>query len=131
MNWALVGRWVGHVLRGHWVLTRPAEAPAMAGERVLGWLFHYVAGVALALGLTLLAGPAWLRDPNLIGVVSYGVATVVVPMCTMQPGMGMGFAACRTPHPWVARRRSLITHLVFGVGLYLGAVALGAIRAWI
>lgn len=131
MNWALVGRWLGHVAQGRWVLARPAEAAAVPCERALGWAFHYAAGVALALGLTLLAGPGWLTDPNPFAVLSYGVATVVAPMCTMQPGMGLGLAACRVPQPWVARRRSLITHLVFGVGLFVSAIALGGIRVWL
>jgi hypothetical protein len=36
----------------------------------------------------------------------------------MQPGMGAGIAASRTPRPAAARVQSLITHTVFGVGLY-------------
>ena len=32
--------------------------------------------------------------------------------------MGAGIAASRTPRPAVARLRSLITHAVFGIGLY-------------
>ena len=33
-------------------------------------------------------------------------------------GMGAGIAASRTPTPWKNRLRSLLTHAVFGAGLY-------------
>ena len=35
--------------------------------------------------------------------------------------MGAGVAASRTPHPNAARLRSVVTHTVYGVGLYLAA----------
>jgi nitrous oxidase accessory protein NosD len=41
----------------------------------------------------------------------------------MQPGMGAGIAASRTPKPAVARINSLLTHATFGLGLYLAALA--------
>ncbi|MCI5098313.1 MAG: DUF2938 domain-containing protein [Rhodobacteraceae bacterium] len=128
MNWALVGRWVAHVVRGRWVQQHPVKALPVPGEGVLGWLFHYASGIALALGLTALAGPDWLSAPRPVWVVLYGMATVIVPMCSLQPGMGMGFAARLTPQPWLARRRSLTTHFVFGVGLYISARVLAAIQ---
>jgi DMSO reductase anchor subunit len=36
----------------------------------------------------------------------------------MQPGMGAGIAASRTRNPWSARLQSLVTHTIFGMGLY-------------
>jgi hypothetical protein len=40
----------------------------------------------------------------------------------MQPSLGLGVAASRTPNPTQARLKSLVTHIVFGVGLYVSAV---------
>jgi hypothetical protein len=37
----------------------------------------------------------------------------------MQPAMGAGIAAGRTPRPWMARVHSVLTHGVFGLGLYV------------
>ena len=45
----------------------------------------------------------------------------------MQPAMGAGIAARRSANPNSARLQSLITHLVFGLGLYLSALALHAL----
>ena len=53
-----------------------------------------------------------------------GLVTIVAPWFVMQPAMGAGIAASRTPHPWSARLRNLATHAVYGIGLYLSAVAL-------
>jgi hypothetical protein len=47
-----------------------------------------------------------------------------MPFFVMQPAMGAGIAASRTPTPWRNRLRSLATHAVFGCGLYLSAAAL-------
>jgi hypothetical protein len=49
-----------------------------------------------------------------------GIGTVAAPFLLMQPGMGAGMAASRTPAPNAARLQSLLTHAVFGLGLYLG-----------
>ena len=48
----------------------------------------------------------------------------MAPFLLMQPCMGAGIAASRTPHPASARVHSLINHAVFGLGLYLFGWAL-------
>jgi Protein of unknown function (DUF2938) len=45
-----------------------------------------------------------------------------VPFFIMQPGLGAGIAASRTPKPNASRLRSVVSHFVFGVGLYASAV---------
>ena len=39
----------------------------------------------------------------------------------MQPAMGAGIAASRTPNRAAARMRSFITHAIFGISLYAAA----------
>jgi hypothetical protein len=51
------------------------------------------------------------------------VGTVVAPYFILQPAMGLGIAARRAPNPAMARLHSLVTHVVFGFGLYLTALA--------
>jgi Protein of unknown function (DUF2938) len=55
-----------------------------------------------------------------------GLLTLVAPFFIMQPGMGAGIAASKTPNPNVARRRSVVAHTVFGIGLY-GSALLSAL----
>jgi hypothetical protein len=101
-----------------------AQAPAVRLELALGWVTHYAVGIAYALVLVAFAGPAWLRQPAVLPALAFGLASVVVPLFVMQPAMGAGFAASRTATPWRNRLRALANHGVFGLGLYIGAVAL-------
>jgi hypothetical protein len=48
--------------------------------------------------------------------------TTLVPFLVLQPSFGLGIAASRTPKPNQARLKSLMTHTVFGLGLYLCAL---------
>jgi hypothetical protein len=70
-----------------------------------------------------LSGSAWLARPTLLPALLYGLATVAFPFFVMQPALGLGMASSRAPHPTHARLKSLATHLVFGVGLYICALA--------
>jgi hypothetical protein len=122
-DYGLVGRWLGGLPRGRFRHTRIADSAPLRGERVLGWSAHYLIGVAFAALLPLLWGAQWLRHPTLAPAVLVGLATVLAPFLLMQPGMGAGIAASRTPNPAKARLHSLLTHLVFGLGLYASAWA--------
>jgi hypothetical protein len=81
-------------------------------------------GVTFALLFVLLASGSWLARPTLLPALAFGIATVLVPFFTMQPSFGLGVAASKTPHPNRARLKSLMTHSVFGVGLYVCAYVL-------
>jgi len=123
LNFAFVGRWVGHAWRGTFAHASIGQARPIAGEVALGWIAHYATGLAFAALLAGIQGPAWLRAPTLMPAVAVGVATVAVPLFLIQPGMGAGVASSRTPTPLKNCLRSVLTHAVFGLGLYLSAVA--------
>jgi len=120
-NWSLVGRWVGHVAHGRFAHAAIGKAPPLRGERALGWAAHYAIGIAFAAALFGIEGLEWARNPTLLPALIVGVATVVFPFFVMQPGMGLGFAASKSPNPAQARLRSLTAHAVFGMGLYVAA----------
>ncbi len=122
LNFALIGRWVGHVVRGRFAHASIGQAQPIAGERLWGWLTHYAVGIAFAGLLVALQGAAWMRSPTFLPAIALGVCSVVAPFFVMQPAMGAGFAASRTPAPWKNRIRSLANHAVFGLGLYVAAV---------
>ncbi len=123
MNFMLLGRWAGHGLRGRWRHTSIAQAAPLAGERGLGWLVHYLVGIAFAALLAVWQGSGWLQTPTLWPALAFGVASVAVPLFIMQPAMGLGVAARKTPAPLKNCARSLTNHAVFGAGLYLAATA--------
>jgi len=118
-DYALVGRWVGHMAHGKFRHERIAAASPVPAERVIGWTVHYAIGVAFSAGMIWIAGADWLRQPAIAPALAFGIATVAAPFLLMQPGMGAGIAASRTPKPWSARLQSFLTHAIFGVGLWL------------
>lgn len=121
-DYGLVGRWLAHASRGRVVHDAIAKSAPVTGEGLIGWTAHYVIGIGYA-ALLLFAFPDWAAQPSLGHAILVGVGTVLAPFLIMQPGMGAGFFASRTPDPNAARLRSLITHALFGLGLYLAGVA--------
>lgn len=122
-NYALVGRWLAWMPRGRFRHERIAASPPVRGEALIGWTAHYLIGIAFAALLLAITGVAWVREPTLAPALGIGLATVAAPFLLMQPGMGAGFFASRTPRPHAARLQSLVNHLVFGIGLYATASA--------
>lgn len=127
LNFAFIGRWVGHLLHGQITHAAIAKSAPVRGELAWGWLTHYAVGVAFAGVLLALQGAAWVRSPTLLPALAVGMGTVAAPLLVMQPAMGSGFAASRTPTPLKNCLRSLANHTVFGLGLYLSALVI----AWI
>ncbi|HET9415923.1 MAG TPA: DUF2938 family protein, partial [Candidatus Limnocylindria bacterium] len=97
------------------------------GERALGWAAHYAIGIGFAIPLLLIGGLDWARSPTILLPMLVGMGTILAPWLVMQPAMGAGIAASRTPNPGAARLRNLATHAVYGIGLYLSAVALSLV----
>ncbi len=121
LDYAMVGRWLGHGWNGRWRHTRIQDSPAVVHERAIGWLAHYALGVGFALLLVGVVGSAWLRAPGMVPALGFGLVSVLLPWLVLQPGMGVGVAASRAAQPWRARVQSVATHLVFGLGLFIGA----------
>jgi hypothetical protein len=117
-DYAMVGRWLGHLARGRFFHEAISKSAPIKGERPIGWIAHYVIGVAFAAVLLALWGQAWVREPSLVPALLIGIGSVAAPFLLMQPGMGLGVAARRAANPRAARLRSLTTHIVFGFGLY-------------
>ncbi|PTE02075.1 DUF2938 domain-containing protein [Pandoraea apista] len=120
LDYALVGRWLGHMPAGRFAHASIGRASPVSGEKALGWFAHYAIGVGFAACFVGLAGPAWWQAPTFAPALAFGIGTIVVPFFIMQPAFGAGIAASKTPNPTQARLRSLMTHSVFGLGLYAG-----------
>lgn len=118
LNYAMVGRWAGHAVRGRLIHSPVTSSPPVAGEAVLGWSIHYLTGVVFAGLFQWIVGPQWVTTPRPLPAILFGAASIIAPFLILQPGMGAGLAARKTPKPNVARLRSLLAHLSFGVGLY-------------
>ena len=128
LDYCLLGRWVLHIPRGVFKHDDIAAAARQPKECQVGWTTHYLIGTTFALLFVLLVSEGWLAQPTLLPALAFGITTVIVPFFTMQPSFGLGIAASKTPHPNRARLKSLMTHTMFGLGLYVSAMLLGAVR---
>lgn len=120
-DYGMVGRWLAHMPHGQFRHSAISKATPVKTEKLMGWAAHYLIGILFAVIPLLVWGSNWFLMPVLWQAVAVGLLTVAAPFFIMQPGMGAGIAASRTPKPNTARLHSIINHAVFGLGLYLGA----------
>ena len=121
LNFAFLGRWIGHLPSGRIFHDAIARAEPVRGELLLGWCAHYSIGIAFAALLLATHGLQWARAPTLVPAVLFGLVTVLAPLFILQPALGAGVASLRTPTPLFNSLKSVVTHTVFGLGLYLAA----------
>ncbi len=123
LDFGLLGRFIGHLPDGQWVHASIAKASPVRGERLLGWTAHYSIGIAFSALLLVVFGLGWARSPSLLPALTVGVVTVVAPLFVLQPALGAGILSLKTPRPVFNSLKSLVTHVVFGFGLFLSAHA--------
>lgn len=123
LDFALLGRWIGHFQRGQLFHERIATSAPIRGERALGWITHYAIGVAFSALLLGVCGLTWAREPSPLPPLLIGLGTVAAPLFVLQPALGAGIASSKTPRPLFNSLKSLMTHVVFGYGMYLAAQA--------
>lgn len=122
LNLGMIGRWFGHFPCGRFVHDNIAEASPIPGEGIIGWSAHYAIGITWAALLLAIWGLDWARHPTPVPPLIVGLVTLVAPFFIMQPGMGIGIAASKTPSPNAARLKSIVSHTVYGIGLYGSAL---------
>ena len=123
-NWAMPGRWLGHLPGGRLFHPDIGGARPVPGELGLGWALHYGVGLIYGVIWMLIAGPDWLDAPTFPPLWTFALVTIAAGWFLLQPGMGLGWAASRTPRPWKARALGLAAHTVFALGMWGAALAL-------
>lgn len=123
LNFAHLGRWLGHLPRGRWIHESIAKAAPVPGELFIGWCAHYAIGITFAALLVSTFGLKWARSPSLLPALAIGIVTVLAPLLVLQPALGAGVASSKTAAPIFNSMKSVITHSVYGMGLYLAALA--------
>lgn len=126
-SFGLIGRWVAHIFRGRFVHASIANAEPVRGEDALGWAVHYLIGIVFAALLVAMTGTGWIQAPTAVPAILFGVISVGAPLLIMQPAMGSGFLASKTPTPLANCLRSVVNHSVFGAGLYVAALVVARV----
>ncbi|MGJ8537405.1 MAG: DUF2938 domain-containing protein [Parasphingopyxis sp.] len=121
VDYALVGRWLGHMIHCRFIHDPIGASAPIPFERAVGWVFHYLTGIIFTAMLLYVCGPDWGRNPTIGPALATGAVTVAAPFLIMQPAMGAGIAASRTPNPAIACIHSVLAHIIFGLGLYVTA----------
>jgi hypothetical protein len=118
VDWSLGGR----LSRGVFAHQSITMAASVRGEAAIGWAFHYSVGIAWAALYVAITKLGFGSGPTFISALAVSLALLVAPWFIMQPALGLGFMAARTPKPAAVLAVNVSVHTVFGVGLYLGAI---------
>lgn len=124
VNWAMPGRWFAYLLRGQIFHRTIAQSAPIRHELAIGWAFHYAVGILFAVFAMALGGRGWSQNPTLGPALFVGISTVLCGWLILAPGMGFGIAGSAFADANKRRIFQLLSHIVFGLGLYLFAYCL-------
>ncbi len=119
-DWAMIGRWVGHIPQGQLVQQDIAKAPPVANERAIGRIVHYVVGIGYAVVYFLLMRFVFGSPPSFLSALIFGAVSVCVTWFFMEPILGAGVTGSKMPDRASAMVHDFTSHLSLGLGLYLG-----------
>ena len=119
-NWAMVGRWLGHIPKGQLTHSSISAAPDICNENALGWVFHYFIGIMYAVFYIIFVMFGLGGQPSLLSAWIFGLVTILSPWLIMQPCLGMGYCASNAPQPNKVRLQNFAIHSIFGIALYYG-----------
>lgn len=122
-DWGVVGRWLLGIPRGSLVIDAADETPPSAGEKTLGWIFHYAIGIAYAAIVLILWGTGFIAAPTLLPIILVGlVASTMAGLLILFPGLGAGLFASKLPNQGVMIVYLLVAHSVFAAAQYGSAL---------
>jgi hypothetical protein len=116
----LIGRWFASVARAHPLHEDIARAASRSHELALALSGHYAIGMFLTALFVLMANRIGWQARGLPPALAFGVSTNVFPWLLMFPAMGYGFFGAHGPEGTRLFVSSLISHVFFGLGIWLG-----------
>ncbi|QKP78699.1 DUF2938 family protein [Methyloligella sp. GL2] len=122
-HWGMVGRWLLGIPHGNLVLDTDNETPASMEEWTIGWIFHYLVGLAYAAMLPLFWGIGYIAAPTVFPVFMIGVVvSSLAGLMILMPGLGGGLFARKTPNPALMIAYVIVAHSVFALAQFLLAL---------
>ena len=124
-DWGIIGRWLIMLILKQKIYNPNIEKEkSYKNELIIGWVFHYFVGVVYGVFFAFLAGPDWIAAPTFPPAFIYALATIAGGWFLLHPGLGLGWAVSKVEHPNRVRMLGLLSHNVFGLGLWLFALLL-------
>jgi hypothetical protein len=120
VDWARVGRWLGHTSRRIFDDRPTLNSAAIPNELAIGWIAHYLTGIVYGLAYLFIIRILLSSDPTLGSALIFGFLTLANHSLVMQPGMEVAVLANQTVRPGITRLTNLSMHIIFGVTLYVG-----------
>jgi hypothetical protein len=117
-NYALLGRWVLYWQQKKFTHNNIQQSPPQKYEASIGWFFHYLIGI-LWTYLYFILSHFLHYTITLWNTIIFSIITTFIPFLIIQPALGFGMFAQKTPNPFKSMRNSMLAHLYFGLGLYL------------
>jgi hypothetical protein len=116
---SLIGRWFVSVARAHPFHEDIARATPGSHEVAIAIPVHYAIGMFLtALFIFMANRIGWPVSVSL--ALGFGLCTNVFPWLLMFPAMGYGFFGAHGPEGTRLFVSSLVSHVFFGLGIWIG-----------
>lgn len=115
----LIGRWFVSLARGQFVHTDIGQLMPISHELGIAVPMHYAIGITLAFTYLLMTTLLGLNQQNPVFALVFGLFTCALPWFVMFPAMGYGWFGTHGPIGTRLFLSSVVTHCLYGVGLWL------------
>lgn len=131
-DWGHAGRWLKGLAKGEWIYRNSDPSPPRAGDKTLGWLFHYVVGTIYAFLYVPVSILGFGAFPDFLPYILIGfVLSTLAGLMVFSPLMGDGFLASKAPDQGRRIAFAVLNHLVFAAAQYLVTAAVVAGFFWV
>ncbi|MEE9362237.1 MAG: DUF2938 family protein [Cellulophaga sp.] len=125
-----LGRWLAYTSEGQFFHNTIIQTTSVEHERFYGLIGHYCIGVTFAFLLPSFYSEKWFSNPKIFPAITVGLVSLLPPIFIVQPLFGFGIAFSRIPHSSQHLLKIFIIHKVYGIGLYLTALAMKRIKLY-
>ena len=119
-KWFLLGRYFIGCTRGKYFRKSLEADNEENNELVWGYGIHYLIGLIYGL-FYVIFNFLFFGYPSLLAAYSFGFITVLGAWCFLMPfAYNLGFFASKSDQQFKILAQNLISHFVFGTGLFIG-----------
>ena len=119
-KWFLLGRYFIGCTRGKYFRKSLETDNEENNELIWGYGIHYLIGIIYGL-FYVIFNFLFFGYPSLLAAYSFGFITVLGAWCFLMPfAYNLGFFASKSDQQFKILAQNLISHFVFGTGLFIG-----------